>query len=361
MKFRIFAIFCTVLLGVYVLSRRSPEKAPPAIEVKAETAELTSNILVESVSEIESATPEDISRIFFELKEQLFALSPDAATALIEEFLENPGLDASTGLKFTIGKGGSLKGHPSLRIALLDWLAQINPSKAASLSKEILLTPGDPTEWAIAMRNYALGSEDENRYEYLRKKAEEMITNAAWASSPSVGYLESFDVLVYTNATESAGLLCELAADTSAQGKVLAHAARLTLDRLMLRKPAAMMQELSKHPELAKVRGSMVANLFARADLRDESQQQLVSDYLLDPNRTAAELKSFSGIYPNANFSVSNNLLTENVTHSRSELLARDIAAHKVIADWIADPAYASVKPHLEAILHRLKKFVPQE
>lgn len=85
----------------------------------------------------------------------------------------------------------------------------------------------------------------------------------------------------------------------------------------------------------------------ARADLSDPAQPQLVLSYLLDSARTAAELHAFSGIAPNAHFTISRNLLSENVTQTRDEIAVRDAAALNIVNDWLADPALEPVKPRL--------------
>ncbi len=92
--------------------------------------------------------------------------------------------------------------------------------------------------------------------------------------------------------------------------KDLAHAGFLTLDRLVQRKPLDELTRLAADRALQQSRPEMVAQQFARADLRDPAQQALVKTRLLDPARTATELRSFAGVFPNNNRFVSNNLLT---------------------------------------------------
>lgn len=74
--------------------------------------------------------------------------------------------------------------------------------------------------------------------------------------------------------------------------------------------PRAALVLLAAHPELMEGREKTRANFFARADLRDPQQKALLESYLLDPRRSAQELQTFAGIFPNANYMISNNLLT---------------------------------------------------
>ena len=102
------------------------------------------------------------------------------------------------------------------------------------------------------------------------------------------------------------------------------------------------------------------ANYFARADLRDPDQQRILEDYLLNPGLSTEELQTFSGIFPNANYMVSHNLLTPMITPDGKELTARDRAAWQAIESWQEDPRFTQLKPQLSAIHQRLVEFVSQ-
>jgi hypothetical protein len=307
-----------------------------------------------------STSADDARKILADLRAYLDSLSPALAASAITSFIADPANNAITRIDFAIGEGGFLNGQPTLRVALLDWLGQIDPRQAGVVAAQILASPTDADELAVSLRNYARANSTPDSQAFLRLKTEELIRNPAWRTKPSIGFFESFDVLVHTRATSSSGLLSELVADRSPQGKPLAYASFLTLDRLTLREPAAMMEQLATRPELTQARGEMVANLFARADLRDPAQQQHVRGYLLDPSRTGTELAAFAGIYPNANFTVSKNLLSENITFDHDEITARDTAALAIVNNWLTDPAFEPVKSHLTTIQQRLTTFVGQ-
>ncbi len=344
------------------ISPSAPSGQPTSNRSVAETSVTTATKpLTTALSALKSAAnADDARKILAELRAHLDSLSPDLAATVITNFLADPANNAETRIDFSIGQSGFLDGQPSLRVALLDWLGQINPSQAGVVATQVLATPTDADEWAVSLRNYARAYPTPDSQAFLRAKTEELIRNPAWRVNPSIGFFESFDVLVHTHATDSADLLSNLVSDRSPEGKPLAHAAFLTLDRLTLREPTAMMEQLATRPELTQARGEMVANFFARADLRDPAQQQLVRTYLLDPARTAAELNAFSGIYPNANFTISKNLLSENMTLPRDEISARDTAALTIVNDWLADPSFEPVKSHLTIMHQRLTTFVGQ-
>jgi hypothetical protein len=192
--------------------------------------------------------------------------------------------------------------------------------------------------------------------DFLRAKTEELIMNPAWQADPSIGYLNAFDVLVHVQATASTPLLSGLI--QKKDRKDLAHAGFLTLDRLVQIQPVDVLTRLSADTALQQSRPEMVAQQFARADLRDPAQQAIVKTWLLDPARSDAELRSFAGLYPNNNQFVSNNLLTAQAAAPGDDLAVHDREALKVITAWASDPAFSSVQSHLRTMVSRLDGFV---
>lgn len=301
-----------------------------------------------------SGAPEvaDVRSEFQKLRQSLAAMPKEEAVALIRDFLAS-GNDRITGLSFEIASDGSLTEWPTFRTFLLDALLAIDPAAAAALSREILSKPTSADEWALALRNVGRVDNDPN---YLRSKTEELITNAAWQANPSIGYLNAFDVLVHIDSTDSTPLLSSLV--QRKDRKDLAHASFLTLDRLVQRQPVDELSQLAADTALQQSRPEMVAQQFARADLRDPAQQSLVKAWLLDPARNPAELRAFAGVYPNNNRFVSNNLLTREAAQTGDDLATHDREVLTVIAAWQQDPAFSSVKEHLTTMVSRLDGFV---
>lgn len=289
------------------------------------------------------------------LREKLLARSASEAVAEIEKFLLNGG-DRGTGLTLKIGAGGKIEGWPTLRIFLLDLLLQIDPEAAARISRDILAKETSADEWAIALRNVAKGERTVENRDFLRKKTEELITNSEWQSEPSIGYLNAFDVLVYSGATQSSPLLSSLIQQKDRRD--LAHASFLTMDRLVQRQPVDMLTRLSADRALQESRPEMTAQQFARADLRDSGQKALVKTWLLDPARTPTQLRNFAATYPNNNKMISQNLLTSEERVTGTDLNAHDREVLEIIRAWRTDPEFESRSEYLEMMDRRVSQFV---
>ncbi len=300
-------------------------------------------------------TTDHARQSLLDLRNSLTDMPKDEALALIRGFLAS-GEDRATGLSFEISGDGSLTEWPSFRTFLLDFLLALDPVAAAAIGREILATPTTADEWALALRNVARGEALDESAAFLRGKTEELINNPAWQADPSIGYLNSFDVLVHIEATDSAPLLSGLVQRKDRRD--LAHAGFLTLDRLVQRQPLDLLSRLAADSALRQSRPEMVAQQFARADVRDPAQQQLMKSWLLDPERTPAELRSFAGIYPNNNRFVSNNLLTRESAQAGEDLAAHDRAALQTVANWAADPAFDPVRETLNVMISCLEGFV---
>ena len=100
------------------------------------------------------------------------------------------------------------------------------------------------------------------------------------------------------------------------------------------------------------------ADFFARADVRDAKQRAILESYLLDPQRSPGELEKFAATYPNANYMVSYNLLTQTATPGGAELAARDREALRVVQEWLDDARFAGLGQHLQTMKSRLEQFV---
>lgn len=297
----------------------------------------------------------DAIRSLKELQDMIKSMPPEEAVAWINAFLSR-GDDKQTGLSFVIGKGGTLEEWPTFRTFLIDALYSIDPAAAAAISREILSTPTSADEWALALRNVGKSELTEENSAYLISKTEELIANIEWQEKPSIGYLNSFDVLVATNAATSTPLLSDLI--QRKDRKDLAHAGFLTLDRLVQCQPISMLEQLSNDGDLQQSRPEMVSQQFARADIRDETQRELLKTWMLDPSRTPTELRSFSGVYPNNNKFISNNLLTTESGQSGVDLTAHDRAALEIITSWANDPEFQPVNEYLLTMIQRLDGFV---
>ncbi|HWD18525.1 MAG TPA: hypothetical protein VHB20_04545 [Verrucomicrobiae bacterium] len=264
--------------------------------------------------------------------------------------------DAPTGQGFAVNDDGSLREAPTLRIQALDALAKTNLAAAVQVARQILLSKRSPDEWAIALAIVARSDSSDATRQFLRAKAEEMAQYEPWRQNPSAGFLEAFDVFVYTRDVDFTPSLAEMVRDKS--NPALAHAAFLTLDRLTQSDPQPTLRTLLDNPTLLEGRPATEAGYFARADVRDESQRNLLTEYLLAPNRPLPELEAFAGVFPNENFMISHNLLTPNPAVPSDEVRNRFNAAAQLVAQWQADARFQRLQPQLSKIQSRLSRLL---
>ncbi len=289
------------------------------------------------------------------LAARLAGMGREDAVATIRGFLADGG-DAPTRQGFVLGNDGLLAGAPTLRVFLLDLLERLDPVAAAEQAKAILANPTSADEWAVALRSLARGRPGER--DLIAEKLHDLFRHDAWRAAPSTGWLEAFDVAVHLGGTAFVPDLTELMQPVN--GPTANHAAFLALDRLAARDPAAVLTALIEAPEALAGRERSRAGMFARADVRETSQRAVLERYLLDPARSRTELDAFSGMYPNANFFVSANLLTTSPVPARDAILRHDAAALAVVDGWLAEPRFAAVRPHLERMQARLVEFTRQ-
>jgi hypothetical protein len=122
----------------------------------------------------------------------------EAVTA-IRKLLETKA-DVPTQQGFKINGTGFLDEAPTLRTLLLDELGRLDPAAAADYAKVVLATSDSPDEWAVALRNLARGDNTAQGRALLERKTGELLRQDSWQQNPSVGFLEAFDVAVYSAA-----------------------------------------------------------------------------------------------------------------------------------------------------------------
>ena len=343
-------------------SRQSPATKPvanaPTLHLDTALPPAPAERLDEVLAQLAGAQDGNTNRqLLAELRQFLDSLPVKIASREVQNFLA-ASKDAPTKLDVTVKPGGLLGDASSLRVFLLDYLGQIDRPAAGVLAAQVLSSYTTPDEWAVSLRNYAWANPGPAGDGYLQSKSRELLSNPEWLKNPSAGFLEAFDTIVYAHGTVLAPELAGLVRDK--EHRATAHAAYLTLDRLMLAEPAAMFTQLVQQPNLMQGREQTRANFLARADVRELEQRAVLEQYLLDPARTAQELATFAGLYPNANFMISNNLLTPTVTPKHEELAAHDRAALETVRAWQNDGRFGKLKPHLEMIRTRLEGFVQQ-
>lgn len=296
-----------------------------------------------------------IKSLLTQLEQRLAAAPPHEASQYLVELLQ-AGEDQATGLSFVVGPDGFLKEAPTLRVFLLEQLEKIDPAAAAVYAETILGTYASPDEWAISLRTYAKRPLTVEQRQYLQQKVRELLHHPSWQKEPSVGYLEAFDVALYLKSPELTPDLAGLV--RLKDNQAVAQAAYLALDRLVMELPVQVLDQLQKQPDLMSGRELTRAQYFARVDLRDPDQKNVLEGYLLNPGLTSAEAKAFAEVFPNANFMVSQNLLTQMETPSGNQIKSRDLTTFHTVLDWLDDPRFVHRQTDLLLIKRRLEGFV---
>ena len=297
-------------------------------------------------------------QLLAELRAELAAMPTNAAVAAIKQFLDSKA-DASTHLGFKVARNGLLDDAPTLRTFMLDELARLDPAAAANYSKVILASKDSPDEWAVALRNLARGDMSADGRVLLEQKTTEMLQYEPWQQNPSTGFLEAFDAAVYIGGTSLMPTLTDLV--RKQDNPAVAHASFLALDRLVINNPTTTLTALLAEPDSMQGRETTRADYFARADVRDPQQKQVLENYLLNPKTTSAEIDAFAGIFPNANYMISPNLLTQLQAPDHATLVNRDAESLRVVQGWMTNPQFAQLLPSLQKLQERLAGFVRQE
>ncbi len=329
---------------------------PPVASTTEGRAEAGKETLAMAMGCLRAASGPGAARaVLQDLRRQLGALPATEAVGVIQGFLDTK-QDAPTGLGFMVRGDGKLAEAPSLRVFLLDLLAQIDPAAAAAYAGKVLGTMDSADEWAVALRNAAVVATTTEARVFLKEKMASLLGYDPWRREASTGYLEAFDVAVFLGETNLMPPLVGLLRQK--ESPALAHAAYLALDRMVTAEPTTVLGALAAAPEWMQGREETRANYFARADVRDAGQRRVVEQYLLNLEISAAELQKFAGLYPNANYMVSPNLLTRVRTPTQAELAARDRQALTVVNEWLQDARFAGRHRELEAMRRRLEGFV---
>ncbi len=279
----------------------------------------------------------DAARRLEEVGRGLRVLPPDLAVAVLITLLDE-GLDAPTGLAFKVGSGGNLTTASTVRVWMLDLLGQLDPAEGARYARRIYERRDSADEWAIALRNDWRVSAPAGQIAEVRRRAVELIDDVRWATTPSAGFLEAFDLTVATMAWEAVPRLEQLLGPS--QSADLRRASWVALDRLALETPADFLPMLAQRPDWLKTQPLVRAGLFARADLAADRERLAVESYLTRPNLSAEEGAKFFALAPNVNATVSHNLATTARVPTLHDAARLDRAALQVLQSWQTRPEF---------------------
>ncbi len=285
------------------------------------------------------------------LRRDLLNADPAQATAAIRAFLES-GKDIPTRQEFMIGEGGVLASAPTMRTLLLDVLGQISKKTgsdaAAVISREVLQTKESPDEWAVAMRNVAW--HDPKSKPYLAGKVREMLAHEPWKLQPSAGFLESFDVVVYS---EDPTFVPDMANLLRGENEELRRASAVALDRLSAMAPLEVMNYLNANPNELADRPFLRADYYAKANLADPAQLQALEAYLSRGDVSVPEkTKLLKALATPASF-VSENLLTVS-TAPEDDSVVRDQQLSQTFDQWIKQGRFPQLQGTMQQIQGQL-------
>jgi hypothetical protein len=284
------------------------------------------------------------------LRRMLLAADPHEAMAAILSFL-GTGQDARTGESFGIQKGGGLAGAPTFRVMLLDLLGRIardaGSDDAAAFSRALLTRKTSADEWAIALRNIAWSSPDDRTF--LAAKMREMLDYQPWRQQPSTGYLEAFDVIVYTR---NAAFTSDLAAMAVSEDDAVKRAAAAAMDRLSEMAPLDVMNYLNGHPAEFADRPFLRADYYSKADLSQFQQRQAVEAYLARPDVTVAEKDKLLSVFASPGTFVGDTLVTEPA--AADDPPQRTAGLRAAVGDWLKGNRFPDLAGPLNQLQQRL-------
>lgn len=288
------------------------------------------------------------------LRQELLNADPQQATAAIRAFLDS-GRDIETRQEFMIGEGGVLAGAPTMRTLLLDVLGQISrktrSSAAAEVSRSILEKKDSPDEWAVAMRN--VGWHDPKSKPYLAGKFREMLTHEPWTTQPSAGFLESFDVAVFSG---DPALVPDLSNILSGENEELRRAAAVALDRLSAMAPLQVMSHLNANPTELADRPFLRADYYAKTDLSNPAQRQALETYLARNDVSLPEkTKLLKALATPASF-VSDNLLTSTPSAPVDDSPFRTQQLSQTLDQWLQQNRFPELQGEMGQLRQRVGK-----
>lgn len=282
-------------------------------------------------------------------------LRPQASSHTVGQLIEflDSGVDAKTGLEFRVGPGKTLREWPTLRVAVLDWLGRLSPEEAAVYAEKIFSQTSSADEYAIALRNFAVGKPEERAA--LAQYFIDLIGNDTWRTEAPAAYLEAFDIAAHL---ADPRLVQPLSAGL-APGNLepVRKASFLALDRMAQQDPRAILAAALDDPSLAQT-PNIRASVISRADVRDPGQLQLVEQYVLNNRVTAEEFSTFIQAFPNGSATMTYGLVSDNKPLSFAEVAQQDRAALEQVRRWQGDPRFKFRQAALIELEKRLNDYV---
>ncbi len=284
------------------------------------------------------------------LRRRLLAADPHEAMAAILSFL-GTGQDARTGEGFGLQKGGGLAGAPTFRVLLLDLLGRIardaGTDDAGTFSRALLTRKTSADEWAIALRNVAWSAPEDR--DFLAAKMREMLAYQPWRQQPGAGFIEAFDVIVFTR---NATFASDLSALATSEDDAVKRAAAAAMDRLSELAPLNVMNYLNGHPAEFSERPFLRADYFSKADLSQFQQRQAVEAYLARADVAVAEKGKLLSVFASPGTFVGDTLVTQPGAADDSP--QRIAGLRSAVSDWLKGNRFPDLTGPLAQLQQRL-------
>ena len=326
----------------------APHDAKPAAHVAEYRTDSPANMLTRIFDRLRTGNlqPGDLAA----MRRMLLAADPHEAMTAILSFLTT-GQDARTGETFGIQKGGGLAGAPTFRVMLLDLLGRIareaESDEAATFSRALLTRKTSADEWAIALRNVAWSTPEDRTF--LTAKMREMLDYQPWRLQPSAGFLEAFDVIVFTR---NAAFAADLAAMATSEDDAVKRAAAAAMDRLSEMAPLDVMNYLNGHPAEFADRPFLRADYFSKADLSQFQQRQAVEAYLARPDVAVAEKDKLLSVFASPGTFVGDTLVTQ--PSAADDPPQRTAGLRAAVGDWLKGNRFPDLAAPLAQLQQRL-------
>lgn len=293
----------------------------------------------------------DAAEVLAALRATLLASDAKAASAAICAYLAS-GRDVPTGMPFAVGPDGAMASVTSMRAFLLDLLMTVDPQAALAEAEVVFEAKASADEYAICLRNVGKIDASVSGRAYVAQRARELLTSSL-AASPSAGFAESFDAIVYGANAQDMVLLAGYTAKDKGLGLNLP--AFMAMDRMVIDNPVETMQVLLDNSSMLDERPLTRAGFFARADLSDEKQLAEVTEYVHSLNPSSEEAQYFFSLLPNVNFTLTNGLLTTKFSVDANYVSSRFEAALETVNVWLTDARFAKYMTELESARDRLE------
>jgi len=322
---------------------------PPDPALRAELENLRSRLA-------QKPDREEVRRILRAWADKILAGDPDRAAAALLEFLRS-GQDEPTGLEFLVGEGG-LEEWPSLRAFLLDLLGKVDPEEAARYARaKVIPAKNSTVEYAVSLRILWNHGGAQEASPELTQAWLGLLQKPDWSVRPGAAWMESLDFAGRLPAALPVfvGAATEwLAAPAASEGK--AEAAQLALERSARNHPVETMGTLMQNPAwLSQGRGPGIrASLFARADLADTKQAEILDRYLSSLDPASPEATAFSKAFPYRKFSVSPGLSGFPDLQTPEEIRTSNLAAAEFFGRAMAEGRYPGLRDEIAQIQARL-------